>query len=56
MKHIFAYFLGPFINRACLMLIGSREYFPLDINQWIPVATAEEIEKVIEFQIDLNYL
>uniref|UniRef100_A0A914WI12 Mitochondrial ribosomal protein L1 n=1 Tax=Plectus sambesii TaxID=2011161 RepID=A0A914WI12_9BILA len=37
--------LGPFINRAVLMVVPGDEYFSLKIDHLLPVPTAEEIEK-----------
>ncbi|KAJ1358697.1 hypothetical protein KIN20_017187 [Parelaphostrongylus tenuis] len=38
--------LGPFINRALLMTIPGEEHYALKIDEWLPVATEEEIEKL----------
>ncbi|CAJ0599620.1 unnamed protein product [Cylicocyclus nassatus] len=37
---------GPFMNRALLMTIPGEEYYALDINAWLPVPSAEELEKL----------
>ncbi|VDM56218.1 unnamed protein product [Angiostrongylus costaricensis] len=38
--------LGPFINRALLMTIPGEEHYALNIDEWLPVASEEEIEKL----------
>ncbi|KJH39974.1 hypothetical protein DICVIV_14117 [Dictyocaulus viviparus] len=38
--------LGPFINRALLMTVPGNEYYALNIDNWLPVASEEEIEKL----------
>nr|CDJ90384.1 Ribosomal protein L1 domain containing protein [Haemonchus contortus] len=38
--------LGPFINRALLMTIPGEEHYALNVDQWLPVPTEEEIEKL----------
>ncbi|PAV63911.1 hypothetical protein WR25_03282 [Diploscapter pachys] len=38
--------LGPFINRAVLMTIPGKEFYPIDVNKWLPEPTEEEIERV----------
>lgn len=42
--------LGPFINRATLMVLPEKMYFSLDLSKYVPVATKEDIEKVIKFK------
>lgn len=41
--------LGPFINRATLMVIPDKTCFALDLSKYIPVATESDISKVINF-------
>lgn len=38
--------LGPFINRALMMVIPGEAHFALDINKFLPIPTEEEIEKL----------
>ncbi|VDM36938.1 unnamed protein product [Toxocara canis] len=38
--------LGPFINRTLMMVIPGDAHFAIDIEKFVPVATAEEIEKL----------
>lgn len=38
--------LGPFINRAVMMVIPGSMYFPIDIERFYPVPTEDEIEKL----------
>ncbi|VDK82586.1 unnamed protein product [Onchocerca ochengi] len=38
--------LGPFINRALLMVIPGDAHFALDVNPFLPIPTEQEIEKV----------
>lgn len=38
--------LGPFVNRCLLTLIPSKTFVPVDVSQYLPVATEEQIEKV----------
>ncbi|VDK48459.1 unnamed protein product [Anisakis simplex] len=40
--------LGPFINRALMMVIPGDMHLAIDIDKFLPVATPEEIEKVNE--------
>lgn len=37
--------LGPFINRALLMVIPGEAHFAIDVEKYIPVLSEEEIEK-----------
>lgn len=38
--------LGPFINRALMMVVPGEAHFALDIGKFEPVPTPEEIEKL----------
>ncbi|KAK6056883.1 hypothetical protein COOONC_05606 [Cooperia oncophora] len=38
--------LGPFINRALLMTIPGEEHYALNVDDWLPVPTEEELEKL----------
>uniref|UniRef100_A0A1I7YUV4 39S ribosomal protein L1, mitochondrial n=1 Tax=Steinernema glaseri TaxID=37863 RepID=A0A1I7YUV4_9BILA len=38
--------LGPFINRALMMVIPGDAFIPIDVNKYAPVPTEEEIERV----------
>uniref|UniRef100_A0AC34GPE4 39S ribosomal protein L1, mitochondrial n=1 Tax=Panagrolaimus sp. ES5 TaxID=591445 RepID=A0AC34GPE4_9BILA len=38
--------LGPFINRALMMVIPGEAHFALDIDKYVPAVTEEEIEKL----------
>uniref|UniRef100_A0A914QA80 39S ribosomal protein L1, mitochondrial n=1 Tax=Panagrolaimus davidi TaxID=227884 RepID=A0A914QA80_9BILA len=38
--------LGPFINRALMMVIPGEAHFAIEIDKFLPVATEEEIEKL----------
>uniref|UniRef100_A0AC34QH75 Sphingolipid 4-desaturase n=1 Tax=Panagrolaimus sp. JU765 TaxID=591449 RepID=A0AC34QH75_9BILA len=38
--------LGPFINRAVLMVIPGSMYFPVDIQRFYPQPNEEELEKI----------
>lgn len=37
--------IGPFINRALLMVIPGEAHFAIDIGKFVPVPTEEELEK-----------
>lgn len=47
--NIYMFFLGPFINRALLMVIPGDAHFALDVNPFLPIPTEQEIEKVNGF-------
>ncbi|VIO99269.1 Uncharacterized protein BM_BM7752 [Brugia malayi] len=38
--------LGPFINRALIMVIPGDAHFALDVNPFLPIPTEQEIEKI----------
>ena len=38
--------LGPFINRAVMMVVPGETFFPIQVDAFTPKPTEEEIEKV----------
>lgn len=38
--------LGPFINRALMMVVPGEAHYALDIEKYLPIPTEEEIEKL----------
>uniref|UniRef100_A0A0N4ZH13 39S ribosomal protein L1, mitochondrial n=1 Tax=Parastrongyloides trichosuri TaxID=131310 RepID=A0A0N4ZH13_PARTI len=40
--------LGPFVNRAVMMIDKSNYFVPLNIDSYLPVPTPEELEKVVK--------
>lgn len=38
--------LGPFINRAVMMVVPGETFFPIQVDAFVPKPTEEEIEKV----------